>query len=170
LNKTSFSHTIFKGGLISTDAFSVRNIGIDTLSYTITDGVDWLSISPSSGTSTGEADLIQVNYNVSQLPKGFHATDIVVSDPDAENSPQTIRVQVEVLTLIRVDFDGDDDVDQEDFGFFQSCMSGAGVAQVNPACFDARLDVDEDVDGDDFAIFVGCMSGPNTPADPTCDD
>jgi len=170
LNKTSFSHTIVKGGSLPADTFTVSNIGIDTLNYTMTDGVAWLGTSPDSGSSTGEADLIRVNYNVSALPKGFHMTDIIVSDPNAEDSPKTIRVQIEVITLVRVDFDGDDDVDQEDFGVFQGCMTGSGVPQPDPDCFDARLDDDEDVDGADFTIFADCMSGPGTPADPTCDD
>ena len=48
------------------------------------------------------------------------------------------------------DFNFDGDVDQEDFGWFQACITGAGVAQNDPACLDARFDDDEDVDQDDF--------------------
>jgi lysophospholipase L1-like esterase len=66
------------------------------------------------------------------------------------------------------DFDGDNDVDQEDFGHLQECMSGSGHPQNDPACLDARLDEGDDVDLDDFAIFYACMSGPNIPATPGC--
>ncbi|MHC4798411.1 MAG: PKD domain-containing protein, partial [Planctomycetota bacterium] len=67
------------------------------------------------------------------------------------------------------DFDRDFDVDQEDFGHFQVCMTGTGNPQNDPACLDARLDVDNDVDLDDFTIFHGCMDGPNVlPANPSC--
>lgn len=68
------------------------------------------------------------------------------------------------------DFDGDGDVDQEDFGPFQACLTGPGVAQLLPGCSRAKLDADIDVDADDFIIFRGCMSGSNVPADPACAD
>ena len=67
------------------------------------------------------------------------------------------------------DFDGDQDVDQADFGYFQMCFSGAGNP-CTPDCQEARLDADEDVDADDFSIFQACMSGPNVPGDPGCAD
>lgn len=66
------------------------------------------------------------------------------------------------------DFDCDRDVDQENFGRFQTCFSGPGIVQEAPPCLGARLDEDEDVDQDDFAIFQDCMSGANITADPDC--
>jgi hypothetical protein len=68
------------------------------------------------------------------------------------------------------DFDGDQDVDQEDFGHFQVCLTGEGVSQNEPGCADAKLDGDTDVDADDFSIFLGCLSGANVPADVDCAD
>lgn len=68
------------------------------------------------------------------------------------------------------DFDCDGDLDQEDFGHFQVCLTGPGVKQIGPTCSHALLDGDIDVDQDDFAIFQGCLSGANVPADPTCAD
>ena len=68
------------------------------------------------------------------------------------------------------DFDGDNDVDQEDFGQLQECMSGTGIPQNDPAYQDARLDEGDDVDLDDFAIFYACMSGANNPPTPGCAD
>jgi hypothetical protein len=58
------------------------------------------------------------------------------------------------------DFDNDFDVDQEDFGFFQGCYSGAG----NPypqGCEEADLNDDNSVDQADFDIFHGCLGGAN---------
>jgi len=66
------------------------------------------------------------------------------------------------------DFDADGDVDQEDFGHFQACLTGSGMPQSEPDCQDARLDDDEDVDQGDFGVFQACFSGPNMPADPGC--
>jgi len=66
------------------------------------------------------------------------------------------------------DFDEDGDVDQEDFGYFQSCLTGSAVPQTDPACSKALLDGDEDVDHNDFAIFEACFSGPGIPYHPDC--
>ena len=68
------------------------------------------------------------------------------------------------------DIDNDGDVDQEDFGHFQACLTGTSVAVTDPDCQDASFDGDSDVDRNDFVIFQACMSGPDVPADPGCTD
>ena len=72
--------------------------------------------------------------------------------------------------LIPGDLDHDGDVDQEDFGLFQACLTGPGEPQQDPACQDARLDTDVDVDQDDFGLFQLCITSPNQAANPTCAD
>jgi hypothetical protein len=66
------------------------------------------------------------------------------------------------------DFDRDGDVDQEDFGRFQACLTGPAVPVVDPECLGANFDGDVDVDQVDFVIFQGCVSGANVPVDPNC--
>lgn len=68
------------------------------------------------------------------------------------------------------DMDRDGDVDMQDFGAFQACLSGPGVPQTGPACARARLDADADVDHADLVRFRACMSGPRMPADAHCAD
>jgi len=58
------------------------------------------------------------------------------------------------------DFDRDGDVDQEDFGHFQACLSGSGQSYL-PGCTNADLDGDSDVDDEDFSTFYSCISGSN---------
>jgi hypothetical protein len=65
------------------------------------------------------------------------------------------------------DLDNDTDIDQEDFGLFQMCLSGDGSLH-KQGCDIADLDSDGDVDRYDFAIFQSCMTGPNNPIDPNC--
>jgi hypothetical protein len=162
--------TVYRGDNLTKDTFTVSAFGAPgTINYTIGDNVGWLDIDPTSGSSAGEPDPIDVIYSVSGLPVGQHSGTITVSSGDAGNSPQTIIVTVTVET-VSPDFDGDADVDQEDFGHLQKCLSGEGTPQTDPNCLDARLDADTDVDLDDFNILQGCMSGPNTPANSTCDD
>jgi hypothetical protein len=66
------------------------------------------------------------------------------------------------------DFDGDFDVDQDDFGHMQACLSGSGIPQDDPGCLPGRLDWDDDVDQLDLALFLACVTGPDTPGDPAC--
>lgn len=66
--------------------------------------------------------------------------------------------------LLRVgfagDFDGDDDVDVNDFARFQVCFNGPGYPPADPGCEPADLDADGDVDVGDFALFQACFNGP----------
>lgn len=60
----------------------------------------------------------------------------------------------------RGDFDGDLDVDQEDFAHLQLCLAGSTVPQSDPACDDANLNGDPFVDAADADLFEACFSGP----------
>jgi len=75
------------------------------------------------------------------------------------------------------DADGDADVDQDDFGAFQACFTGAaggGPVDGVCACFDRPEpgfpDGDGDIDELDLDAFEACASGPEIAADTTCDD
>lgn len=70
--------------------------------------------------------------------------------------------------VVRGDFEPDGDVDQEDFGHLQACLTGTSNPQNDPLCLDARLDEDDDVDDSDMTILLGCISGANVPAIPGC--
>lgn len=66
------------------------------------------------------------------------------------------------------DFDGDGDVDLEDFSHLQKCFTGPTVPYSDPACGSADLDNDDDVDAADFSTFQGCFSGPDQSYEPEC--
>jgi len=149
------------------DSFAVRNGGSGTLNYEISIQAGWLGVEPTSGSSTGESDSISVSYDVGELLPGTYEAAIEVSDPLAINQSVTIGVELQVKPVAG-DLDADLDVDQQDFGRFQACLSGAGSPQNAPACVNARLDSDEDVDAGDFGIFLRCLSGPDVTADPSC--
>ncbi|GMU20751.1 MAG: hypothetical protein AMXMBFR13_08470 [Phycisphaerae bacterium] len=67
--------------------------------------------------------------------------------------------------LAPADLDSDQDVDLDDFGRFQTCLSGSGQPLL-PDCTDADLDGDFQVDQADMSIFRSCMGGANQP--PEC--
>jgi PKD repeat protein len=66
------------------------------------------------------------------------------------------------------DIDSDGDVDQEDFGHFQTCVTGAGRPVTDPACFKVMFDSDNDIDIDDYGLFQQCMSGANQTPPAAC--
>jgi hypothetical protein len=84
----------------SSQPLAVKNSGGDTLSYTITDdadwtSLDWLSVSPESGTSTGDPENIHtVSVNISGLPvtSSPYTATITITAPGASNTPQTVSV------------------------------------------------------------------------------
>ena len=74
----------------------------------------------------------------------------------------------------RYDIDGDGDVDQADFAWFQACYtrSGGGVA-AGCECADWNPAIqrgDGDVDAEDYGLFELCASGPEVLANQACDD
>jgi len=81
----------------------------------------------------------------------------------------TVTVLDAILSDIKgvADFDRDGDVDQEDFGYFQECLSGEGN-HWELECGNADMNLDGDVDLDDFTLFQGCISGANMPSAPDC--
>jgi hypothetical protein len=59
------------------------------------------------------------------------------------------------------DTDGDNDVDQADFGALQACLSGDGTLYDERSdCGKVDFDTDRDVDLHDFVVFQSCISGP----------
>jgi len=99
----------------------------------------------------------------------LNVRDVVAPRTGTWNS-YSVTARMGELTplLLSCDFDHDGDVDMADFGHFQRCLTGSGIAQNATDCLDARLDADSDVDADDFAIFNNCFSGPNVPASLEC--
>lgn len=93
----SLSPSCTQGSNATSQSFTIQNTGGGTLSYTVSDDQTWLSQNPTTGTSTGEADTITVNYSTSGLAVGTYNATITVTDSNASNNPQTIPVTLTVL-------------------------------------------------------------------------
>jgi hypothetical protein len=74
--------------------FSVQNQGSGSMDYTITDNVAWLSVSPASGTSSGETDAINVNYSTSALAVGTYTGVITVTAAGGATSTVNVTLNV----------------------------------------------------------------------------
>ena len=96
----------------SSQTFDVWNCGDEgsTLDYTFTvdytpPASDWiLSIAPPSGTLGSEDDPIThtVSYSTAGLNPGDYSATITIEDPEADNNPQVIDVELSVLGCYRI--------------------------------------------------------------------
>jgi hypothetical protein len=137
-------------------------------------------------TSDPDGDEIGHWWSVESSPTGATVTIAEQSTPNTSVAGLTIagtyrfklnvvdRADVTTATVtvgvlwVPGDFDTDGDVDQDDFGHFQACLTGPAIPVTDPECTDANFDGDNDVDQDDFSLFEQCMTGANQPGDPNC--
>lgn len=101
-NPTSFNLTQLTGQNQSPTSFKVWNSGSGTLTYTLSTAGTWLSLPITSGTSTGEADSIPLQFSTSLLDSGNYMATINVTDPSAGNSPQVITVQLNIAIAPKI--------------------------------------------------------------------
>jgi hypothetical protein len=85
INTQRISCAVSQG--VSTSAqFAVRSWGGQSeVSYRIQSGTPWLSISPSSGTTTGEYDVITLTANTAMLAPGIYTGRVSILSPDVVN-------------------------------------------------------------------------------------
>jgi hypothetical protein len=79
----------------------IQNSGSGTLSFTVSDNQSWLSVTPTSSTSSGGADTITVNFSTAGLAPGTYTATITVS---GNGLTQTIPVSVTVAAATTTDF------------------------------------------------------------------
>jgi hypothetical protein len=91
----------------------------------------------------------------------------VTFEIQASNSEGSDTESWTAIIFSKADFNLDSDVDQEDFGVFQACLSG-NTRPYEPGCESTDLDTDDDVDLADFGVFQSCLGGANRPPDPGC--
>ena len=90
---TSLTFTAMEGGSNPTaQTIAITNPGTGTLNWTAGKSASWLTLTPSSGTTTTETDKITVAVNASGLTSNTYAATITVSDPAASNNAQQIPI------------------------------------------------------------------------------
>jgi len=97
VSPTALTPGCIQGAEAASQSFEVWNSGGGALSYTVSKSVDWLSCTPTSGSSTGEHDTITVNYNTAGLTPGTYSGTISVTADGAMGSPQTVTVTLTVV-------------------------------------------------------------------------
>jgi len=96
--KTNKNSLYFQAEITQTEVpakeFSIKNAGGGKLVYDISTNKDWLSVSPSSGDSSGEWDPIEVTVDISGLTYGMHDGKVTITSNNATNSPQQVDVDL----------------------------------------------------------------------------
>ncbi|MHC4442891.1 MAG: N-acetylmuramoyl-L-alanine amidase [Planctomycetota bacterium] len=120
----------------------------------------------------GPGDTYTFNFTMTAPSvEGSYISDWqMIREPDTWFGPAVVKSIHVWPSPIPGDFDGDLDVDHEDFGVIQHCLTGPAAGPPAAGCEITNLDRDSDVDQDDVIIFLGCMTGPNIPGDAACDD
>jgi hypothetical protein len=82
------------------ESFTINNVGAGTLNWRIDYECDWLTVEPNSGLTTDQPSEVTLSFDSSSLDQGVYKCDLVVSDTNAENSPQIINVELILHTPI----------------------------------------------------------------------
>jgi hypothetical protein len=131
--------TAIEGGSDPANQFiEIWNPGPGSLEWEVDVDDDWLNVSPSSGTSSGEHDKVTVSIDIDGLDTGDYEATITITSDDADNSPQTVTVTLDVTDGTSNDepdiayspstltFDAIEDDDDPDAKTFQVWNSGDG--------------------------------------------
>ncbi len=113
---------------------------------------------------TGTATLIISNAD--QADAGNYRCVVTAGCGTATSNEAALTVTTPPRAM--ADFDGDEDVDLDDFGHLQACLTGLGIAVTDPQCLNADLDGSGYIDNTDLFKFMLCVSGADIPADVYC--
>jgi len=117
MNVFEMSFTASEAGENSSpQILKIKNSGINTLTYSISDDADWLSVSPPSSSSSG-----QINEHLVSIDKsGLAAQDdsytavITITASESYNNPQKVNVSLTISKSVLPQEDDPDDGDDED--------------------------------------------------------
>jgi fibronectin type 3 domain-containing protein len=96
LNVDTLAITVRKSSSPPPSRVTVYNSGTGVLRYSVAADQPWLSVTPRSGTSSGEHDTLSVGYTVTALDTGSHFGRVVVSDVNGVAAPDTTVVALRV--------------------------------------------------------------------------
>jgi len=93
----SYGFTASQGGSSPENkALEIWNSGVDTLDWSLTDDAQWLTESPTTGSSTGEHDMVAISVDITGMSAGDYSANITITTAWANNSPQTVPVSLHV--------------------------------------------------------------------------
>ncbi len=164
--------TVSRNGVADPIIYTVSHTGPGEISYTVaeTDAAGsphdypWLSLDKTGGgpLANGESDPVTVTITDTAMEPAIYTAYVTFVDTCDPAYTHIRRIDMTVLPLF-ADVDDDGDVDQDDFGALQACITGmddpTGVFDPEN-CGHFDRDGDEDVDDWDLADFEACATGP----------
>lgn len=96
LNNYYVSLEVPQGETAETQNLKLRNLGPGTLDFQVSADVDWISVTPASGTCGSDWVDLWVDIDTN-LQEGTHTGTISVTSAQADNSPLTAEVSLKVL-------------------------------------------------------------------------
>ncbi len=97
LSPTTFSFTGVQGGANpGSKTLNITNPGTGTLSWSVSDNASWLTLSPTSGSTTTGSSPVVLSVNTAGLVAGSFSATITVTATGATNTPQTVSVSLTV--------------------------------------------------------------------------
>jgi hypothetical protein len=97
LSAELFEFAAFEDGANPSDQIlTIRNTGGGVLNWEITETCDWLDVNPASGNSAGEPNDVTISVDITVVPWGFYECELTVSDPCAQNDPQSVNVTLDI--------------------------------------------------------------------------
>jgi len=98
---SSLTFTGMEGGTNpATQTLNITNTGGATLSWTASDTAAWLGLSPTSGTTTKETDVVTVSVNTAGLLANTYTAMITLTAPGATNSTEQVSVTLTVTPAL----------------------------------------------------------------------
>lgn len=103
-NSSSYTFTAAAGeSNPATQTLEIWNSGGGTLNWSVSHGVDWLTLDPTSGSSADEHVCVTISVNISGMSAGRYSAVIIVSATDATNTPQgvPVRLTIDMSPVVR---------------------------------------------------------------------
>lgn len=88
--------TTTQGSSPPSQSIGVQNVGGGVINYTVTSNRTWMSVSPGTGSSSGESDTHTVTFSTDTLNPNTYFGALTVTDTSGQLSSQTIIVTLTV--------------------------------------------------------------------------
>ncbi len=93
-NPSSYNFGSVTAGATGSTSFEIWNSGTGTLTYSLSESTSWVTVTPTSGDSTGEHDTITVNIDTTGLSPGSYNCPVSIS---SNGGSGTFTVYVTVI-------------------------------------------------------------------------